>query len=204
MFSYHIVKHKHCIAIYKNSVLFSVEADLALNNVTILTNAIYREHFQRLTATVKLVHTSGRSFPPVNGTRQNLNITAYMSRDSCIINGTVCVHDNIPLTAADEYQQQGVAVTDSNVFNVTLLVNVPAQQCSVTDLLCVQISSGLGASFSEKDTGNNVFCVNITAILVCQPGMFLSTIQPIHLITYLIIHLTEIVIKKIHSFDYRN
>ena len=158
-------------AIKKLMYVFSIVADVGLTSTVIQTAGAYRSHSESLATSLQFIHAYGRPYPSVNGTDFNLNITAFVAHRDCSQNTTSCGYGVTTATAPDATFQQGAVVGESLALNVTLVMYVPAQQCSETEFLCIQIDRGDGGLFVDPNIDNNVYCENITGLIICQPGM---------------------------------
>ena len=82
---------------------------------------------------------------------------------------TIAVTPDVPADL-----QQPLAVTNVITISAMADVMIPRSDCLNIHYLCVLLSEGVGASYYDTDSTDNIMCKNIDSQKACDPGRFFT------------------------------
>ena len=74
-------------------------------------------------------------------------------------------------TTSDDLSQS-LAAQDSTTFTLSVDIDLPDADCGTVTYLCVYLTVGTGASYTDNDEANNILCTDVTAMKSCDPGEY--------------------------------
>ena len=80
--------------------------------------------------------------------------------------------DNIILgvNIADGVLQKGLTERESVDASALLQLSVDPDYCTLVKHVCINVTEGLHAAYVEQDHTNQISCIDISELIVCQPG----------------------------------
>ena len=77
---------------------------------------------------------------------------------------------SVAITPGDDVR--GLSAQNSFTTSGNSTANFASADCPNVKFLCVSLLVGMGASFKDADTTNNIFCDDVRRRIVCSPGTF--------------------------------
>lgn len=112
----------------------------------------------------------GSDIRPVSDSDVNYHFTVYIS-DVDMSQSS----DTLALTYSTQFPLTGLQKGVDAQYAITLTgsctLTFPDAACSVASYICLLLSEGLGASYVDSVTGNNIHCLDISSRKSCHPGL---------------------------------
>ncbi len=100
----------------------------------------------------------------------------YLMTNVSVSNGTEALVSPtlLPATLDLTAAQAGLQVGETNTIVIRTHFGLTKEQCESLVYICFLVLNHENASYEEGNIEDNVFCVDVSAVKVCSPGMIVS------------------------------